>query len=70
MTLGMSIRNRRRDMHLTQKELASRLGISVSAMCLMEMDKRVPSWAVVVSLIRIFGIGVIADAVVDKKIRR
>ena len=65
MTLGMSIRNRRRDMHLTQKELASRLGISVSAMCLMEMDKRVPSWTVVVSLIRIFGIDVIADAEVD-----
>lgn len=65
MTLGMFIRNRRRDMHLTQKELASRLGISVSAMCLMEMDKRVPSWAIVVSLIRLFGIDVIADAVVD-----
>ena len=63
MTLGMSIRNRRRDMHLSQKELAGRLGITVAHVSLMEMDKRFPAWNVVVGLIRVFGIGVIADAV-------
>ena len=65
MTLGMSIRNRRRDMNLTQKELAAQLYITPGMLCMIERGYREPSWSVIVGLIRLFGIDVIADAVVD-----
>lgn len=61
MTVGQSVRNRRRDMRLSQKELCSRLGISPALLSLIENDKRDPSWELVRRLVKLFGIDVIID---------
>jgi len=42
MTLGESIRNRRKEIHITAIELAARVGISQTSMSLIEKGQTIP----------------------------
>jgi len=54
---GHLIRNRRRQLDMTQEQLARRVGISVSYIGLLEVGRRHPSESVVSRLANILGFG-------------
>lgn len=39
MTIGDRIRNRRKELHLTQEDLGNKMGVTKSAICKVEKDK-------------------------------
>lgn len=45
MDIGSKIISRRKELHLTQKELAKKVGISQNAMCSIEKGKAKPSYS-------------------------
>lgn len=46
MTIGEQVRTRRKNLGLTQKQIAAKVGIHPSFLSLIEADKRDPSLAV------------------------
>jgi transcriptional regulator with XRE-family HTH domain len=56
MTLGQKIRYHRRKNHLTQEELAEKVGMSKIAICLYEQDKREPRFFTAICLADALGV--------------
>ena len=58
ITLGNVLRTNRKKKHLTQRELASRLGLSRNSVYMWEKDRTVPSMYVLEKLSGILGVSV------------
>ncbi len=56
MTLGRKIRALRKSENLTQSELASKLGVSPSAVGMYEQDRREPDSRILGKLCEVFGV--------------
>lgn len=55
-SIGQKVKNLRRENGLTQDELASALSISRNYVCLIETDKKIPSFKTISKMSEVFGV--------------
>ncbi|MDR0862250.1 MAG: helix-turn-helix domain-containing protein [Oscillospiraceae bacterium] len=54
--IGEKIKTLRKDKHLTQQEVAQRIGVSKAMISSYELESRMPNYAILVKLASLFGV--------------